>query len=136
MVLGGWRAWLNVPDVRGGKLRLSRRARQGSRPVEQISGKKSRWSEFRMFRVDAEVAHAIHRPESEELDTRRPVSRLDGFLTQQVRAQVLLVRVAEHRGHHGVLAEGVLRQHRREEVAAAGDADPEPELAGEFLRHD
>ena len=89
-----------------------------------------------MFGVEAEVAYAIQRAEPEEPHARRPMPGFDGLFAKQVGAQVFLVRVAEHRGHHRILAELFLCQHRRDQVGAARNADAEPELRRQFLRHE
>jgi len=82
----------------------------------------------------AHGADAREGAEADEFDVRREVGGADGFLAEQVRAEVLLVAVREHRDDRGARAERVLHLERPEEVCARRDADGEA-MVRELLRH-
>lgn len=90
----------------------------------------------RIARIEAGVADAVDRAEAAEVDLPCSVLGLDGFVAQQIGAEVLLVGVAEDRHDHGVVSEFVLHGERGEEVGAARDADAEPQVGRELLRHE
>ena len=76
-------------------------------------------------RVETHGADPGEGSEADEFDVRREVGGADGFLTEEVRAEVLLVAVREHRDDRGARAERVLHLERPEEVCARRDADGE-----------
>ena len=58
------------------------------------------------------------------------------FFTHEVRAEILLVAVAEDRGHGKVAPVPVLEFHRADEIRAGRDAYAEAQFRSQLLRHE
>lgn len=77
------------------------------------------------------LARLPRRFDAQQLDFGREVAGADGFVAQEIGAQVLLVAVAEDGGDGGVGAEVLLDLEGAEEVRSGRDADRQSELSGE-----
>ena len=75
------------------------------------------------------------RAETQQLRVRRQVAVAHRFVREQPRAQVLLVRVREHRHDDGVPGHVILDRERGHEIRAGRDTDAEAQVAGQHLRH-
>jgi hypothetical protein len=70
---------------------------------------------------------------AQELDVGREITVHNGFLAQQVSAQVFLVVIAEHSSDGGIVPVALKGSHRAEEICARGDTDAQPQAGRELL---
>ena len=85
--------------------------------------------------VVAHIAHAIESTESDHLDLGCHESIAYRFIAQQIRAEVFLVVVGQHRDDDGIAAHFVLNLQRTEYIGTRRNTHPESGVVRQLARH-